>query len=689
MSTHELTCPLSFAHFEFFRDSRATRPAKMAEPLDAQFDTLGLNDPSPPRVSTASGNEADIIAQLWERVRVSEEQAKTEREGRLADKLAAEEKVKKEAEARQAAEEKAKNEAEARQAAEEARQVAVEKLEKELAKYPVLMEAGFPKLGDHARPAQTRESDANLKMKPGILGECSFENFENRFQQTTEFKSTSASAPVDGESTLQGLVTSLIKELLGIMKLSQFTTLSEPTLSLLTPPSASLAGVGSGKTTGSGLGRRVAPDATVVTINGKPIVCVEVKLPPADNSDGEALQASHLRIQARDYMEAVYLASGVKAQFAVMTNYKYVAFLWTEEANELAQATLDITSERLQSWATAAARFHPEPFLNVHPSISTSSLAKGATSSAKKANGGTPVEPESGVEFFSQEEEKKRFDLENMYASESYRTEEDPKGVRMLCSVLIKAIIGFISPYVQFKDVVNYDLATVDGVPVDDVPVSAPRVLSNFSIKRAFLQLSSSYRPCMTRQEYPTQFDYAQIVDAQTSNFVAFWYFHAGADGRTVLAFHKSSVGVFKFCVLKIPYKVGDSADNMAKVEVERWNRLYSDVWPRQDPAFVVSLKILEGTTVSCAALPYVGPVDKNMRSKPEFQAALDKAIENTALKGLLHQDLHWRHVGLVFRDGVMRVILFDLSRMEEFDANDTDKVESAVKNMRDQLGLE
>ena len=404
--------------------------------------------------------------------------------------------------------------------------------------------------------------------------------------------------------------------------------------------------------------------------NDRPLACVEVKYPRSRNPVA-ALQDSRVLRKVSDYMKVVYLLSGVEAQFAILTDYKVMIFLWTEEANELAGAELAFTRKRLESWVSAAARLHPKTLLDVYPEIMT------PRPDEPKLEAGGPARPSCDVK-----EALSRFDVGNLYVSEPYYMEGKPDSVSMLYSVLFKAMLGFLSPNVVFEDGGQYDLQPVNDEPSDVSSAPLGRAMSD----RQFLQLSTVRPPRMQWAPTPDASDYANLMDPQTTDFNILKLFRAGADGRAALAFSKGEDGRTTICVLKM-MRNGRYA---AAVEVERWNHLYSDVWPRTNPAFAVNLMGLgDEKTIAAVALPYVGLVNYETTWKmPEFREALDAAIEDMARKGFLHDDLCSRHVGYVYRNKVMRVVLIDLTRMKEVDSEDESKVAEAICDMREQLSL-
>jgi Family of unknown function (DUF5898) len=130
-------------------------------------------------------------------------------------------------------------------------------------------------------------------------------------------------------------------------------------------------------------------------------------------------------------------------------------------------------------------------------------------------------------------------------------------------------------------------------------------------------------------------------------------------------------------CVLKVFYRVDENqqeVNNVALAEKERtnWCKVYkAETWD--------FCKVYQTQSLTVLVRPYFNTPDKakqesllGNRESPR-QSAVWNGLERFAASGCKHNDLSWRHVGILPEDGEERVFLFDLGEVSELATTETD----------------
>ena len=130
-----------------------------------------------------------------------------------------------------------------------------------------------------------------------------------------------------------------------------------------------------------------------------------------------------------------------------------------------------------------------------------------------------------------------------------------------------------------------------------------------------------------------------------------------------------------KVCVLKF------TTHGYQQLQEEK--RIWKEVWKCD-----VIIKQLNNRPV--LVMPWVKPCSENeFHSNEEIQVAVNDAIKTMANAGYMHDDLHWRHVGLYRKDGILRALLFDLSRTTRINRQDPTSIEDTVTRMMSELKID
>ena len=143
-----------------------------------------------------------------------------------------------------------------------------------------------------------------------------------------------------------------------------------------------------------------------------------------------------------------------------------------------------------------------------------------------------------------------------------------------------------------------------------------------------------------------------------------------GGDGRVWLACTKSG----EVCVLKFSKK-GDEQ------RLEKEKQVWKETWNCD-----VIVKQLNDRPV--LVMPWVKPCSEEEYHRDEVQVAVRDAIRTMASAGYMHDDLHWRHVGLYKKDGRLCALLFDLSRTTRINP-DQASIDDAIRQMMNELDIQ
>jgi hypothetical protein len=131
-----------------------------------------------------------------------------------------------------------------------------------------------------------------------------------------------------------------------------------------------------------------------------------------------------------------------------------------------------------------------------------------------------------------------------------------------------------------------------------------------------------------------------------------------GADGQAWLV--RDSRG--HLSMLKLT-RNHEPVDKAMEVEFERWKMAHAELVEAE----LVQLRHFGKGSIEGLVMPRFAHVTERDRSNPDVVHAVRAEIKNFAQKNLVHNDLHWRHVGLYRdRENVLRAVFFDLARLKQ-----------------------
>lgn len=163
----------------------------------------------------------------------------------------------------------------------------------------------------------------------------------------------------------------------------------------------------------------------------------------------------------------------------------------------------------------------------------------------------------------------------------------------------------------------------------------------------------------------PLQFD--GKVPASVQAAYLFLDLGGGGDGRVWLGATPSHG---KVCVFKFYGK----NEKLAMKEKEMWKEIWN-----------IDVKIVDFMEQSVLVMPWLKPCteDEVIREK-EVKAVVKEAVEQFAMLGYKHDDLHLRHVGLYREEENLKALLFDLARTSKIDelSDSTSAVTDMLKDL-------
>ena len=122
-------------------------------------------------------------------------------------------------------------------------------------------------------------------------------------------------------------------------------------------------------------------------------------------------------------------------------------------------------------------------------------------------------------------------------------------------------------------------------------------------------------------------------------------------------------------CVLKF----SDDKESLDK-EAAIWN----EVWKCE-----VLVKILNNRSV--LVMPWLKHcTEDDYANDPNIRSAVNEAVEKFANAGYLHDDIHYRHIGLFRKNSRLQALLFDLARVSH-----TESSEDAISEMMQKLTID
>jgi len=374
------------------------------------------------------------------------------------------------------------------------------------------------------------------------------------------------------------------------------------------------------------------PDVWVVTWNMMPVGVIEVKKPEEDEicSDGESV-LDELTVLGELYDFQMQLPNfyGVRPAFGILTTFECWRVCWIPEAD----VDVDNIAETSESLPSKSEAF--------------TTPKKSAPEKKSSPLGRTPSKTNPVLhdiveeDEISEEEGESNDDDRVLHMSKIYkRTDDGHLAMRAIAAALCKMLKAKQKP---FND------------PFDKL---TERMLLRFT-----KGTSRSIHWCrMGRLEGEGKWNkYA----SPKKYLYAIEDLGRGSDGRVWLTCTSSGA----VCVLKFPIK--SKEHDAVRLEMENWKAAY--------PEFEVFREMWCGR--DALRMPHFAAV------KPDDRSNVLQLVEETlktqfASKGLVHEDVAWRNIGL-YKDGADRkAVIFDLGRVQKTGLDDT-WVDDAIAKLR------
>lgn len=165
--------------------------------------------------------------------------------------------------------------------------------------------------------------------------------------------------------------------------------------------------------------------------------------------------------------------------------------------------------------------------------------------------------------------------------------------------------------------------------------------------------------------------NFGLCIGKSVKNFFLWEDLGTGADGRAFLVSGgtKRAVGVLKF--------FHRDAERKASHEEGMWKTAYSHLAP------VSSLRMVTVMGATALLMPWF---QAPKRTKQELAAVNLTLTEDFKNRGLCHDDVAWRNVGIYEENGKMKAVVFDMQRVSPI-ASQEDWVTNAVESLSKKLG--
>jgi hypothetical protein len=179
--------------------------------------------------------------------------------------------------------------------------------------------------------------------------------------------------------------------------------------------------------------------------------------------------------------------------------------------------------------------------------------------------------------------------------------------------------------------------------------------------------LTSSWKKVIVK----TGLDFDSFISTRVSNFNIWEELGHGAHGRACLVSGglKHAVGVLKF------FHESTDAKQDAAAEERAWKRVYAELAP------VRGVRVVQVMQRWTLLMPWFAPPTRDSTTL----AAIEKTLrDNFHKKGLEHQDVKWRNIGVYTSEGAVKVVVFDLTGLRQ--NQDDGWIKTAVASLREGL---
>ena len=210
-------------------------------------------------------------------------------------------------------------------------------------------------------------------------------------------------------------------------------------------------------------------------------------------------------------------------------------------------------------------------------------------------------------------------------------------------------------------------------LPIVLASVIKKMMLARQDTEPAVLRLANETTSAWKRASPQSSLNFDLCISGSVKNFFLWEDLGHGADGRAFLVSggKKGAVGVLKFFY----------ADPEAKARHEEnmWKRVYSHLSPVANTVRVV--KVMGQTAL---LMPWFRCPQ---RTPSELLAVETTLRKDFMAKGIRHDDVAWRNVGVYYGDdGQMKAVVFDMQKVDFAGNQEEDWVQSAINSLSRKL---
>jgi Family of unknown function (DUF5898) len=254
------------------------------------------------------------------------------------------------------------------------------------------------------------------------------------------------------------------------------------------------------------------------------------------------------------------------------------------------------------------------------------------------------------------------------YATQEFTLGDSQATFELKNKAYIQAIVTFVLLALQARKRGSREVAKLDGVGH----------VRTFSCKAK----NGAGTVQFTYVEYACGINMFRRPNATHSLFDVWMLLGSGSRGVCCFATARTSAKNRKGiegapCVLKVFYRVGENQQEvnhvaLAEKELTNWRKVYkAEKWG--------FCKVYQTQSLTVLVRPYFIMPDKAKQESllgnrwSPCQSAVWNGLKRFAASGCKHNDLSWRHVGILPAHGEERVFLFDLGEVSELATTETD----------------
>jgi hypothetical protein len=394
----------------------------------------------------------------------------------------------------------------------------------------------------------------------------------------------------------------------------------------------------------------IRPDWRVLYLNGYLVGVIEGKQPGKQ-------AMTHPRILGEVYDQLMHLRSvfRVSTPFAILSSYNQWRLCWLDDAPSNMLAAMTELPESTP-YQTPSKRKRDDASKLPDAKRSKHAAAGDTPTSRRRRELTPPPTPSSAVKPVRLSDPQGEEDGPAEGPDDEEKHEE-----RILC----------VSPVV--------------GSDSEDLPVILLSVFTKMTLIKTHkvkheaglmvserLRLANATGFSWKKATYPNGLDFGSFIGAGVTNFFFWEELGRGASGKVYLVSGgaKGSVGVIKFFF--------NDKKAAAKSEQEWWGKVYGHL-----PG-VAKVRTVELMGQTALLMPWFAP--------PTLDKVTLDAVERTLKedyhkKGLVHEDVAWRNIGVYNSEEGIQAVAYDMGNLRPVNEDESDKwVATAVERLRTKL---